>query len=271
MNYSTKSTVQGRLWLTKAEHNFIGRDRIELLEKIAEHGSIAKAAKAMKIGYKTAWDAVDSMNNLSHTSLVKRTIGGKGGGGTQLTMYAYQLIATFKAIEQEHQVFLQHLTQKMEAFEDFFSTMRSLSVQTSARNEFLGEITQIKAGPVNAEVVLRLKGETYLVAVVTHEAISQLGLEEGKQAYALIKAPQVMVVRPNSHLKFSARNQLCGKVSQLTPGAVNAEVSIALEGGNTLKAIITQEAAKDLALAEGEAICGIFKAMQVILAIGEAE
>ena len=52
---------------------------------IGNYGSITQAAKAVGISYKTAWDAVDVMNNLSGDVLVESATGGKGGGGTQLT------------------------------------------------------------------------------------------------------------------------------------------------------------------------------------------
>ncbi|MEZ5579956.1 MAG: LysR family transcriptional regulator [Candidatus Competibacteraceae bacterium] len=64
---------------------YLGAGRVELLEHIDECGSIARAAKRMGMSYKTAWDAVEAMNNLADRPLVVRATGGKGGGGTQLT------------------------------------------------------------------------------------------------------------------------------------------------------------------------------------------
>lgn len=59
--------LDGRLWITKDSKNFLGRGRVVLLEQIQKTGSIHAAAKAMKMSYKSAWDAVDAMNNLSDT------------------------------------------------------------------------------------------------------------------------------------------------------------------------------------------------------------
>ena len=87
---STKSTlapinVAGRFWLSVNEVDFPGEERIALLEQIAERGSITQAAKALKISYKGAWDAVDGNNNLAPAPVVETATGGRGGGSARLT------------------------------------------------------------------------------------------------------------------------------------------------------------------------------------------
>nr|WP_309676690.1 TOBE domain-containing protein [Pseudomonas sp.] len=52
-------------------------------------------------------------------------------------------------------------------------------------------------------------------------------------------------------MKVSARNVFKGTISQLQPGAVNAEVSLKLSGGNELVAVVTMESVKNLGLAVG--------------------
>ena len=76
-----QNNIDGRLWISKSEQNFLGKGRIELLEQIHLTGSISAAAKAMKMSYKAAWDAIDAINKLSDAPLVTRATGGKGGGG----------------------------------------------------------------------------------------------------------------------------------------------------------------------------------------------
>lgn len=261
--------VQGRFWLSTDAHQSIGRGRIDLLSKIDEFGSIAKAAKDMQMSYKAAWDAIDMMNNLSPELLVVRSSGGKGGGGTQLTNYGKMLITAFKDLEVEHQQFLAYLEEKFSDIQQVQQLMRKLMMQTSARNQFLGTITHIKRGPVNCEVVLQLKGQDTLVAMITDDSVQNLGLVEGKQAYALIKAPLVTLMPTSSKLKISARNRLCGKVTQVVKGTVNAEVTLELAGGTVLKAVITQGAVGDLAIQPGSEMYAFFKASTVTLAVEE--
>ena len=67
----TAMQVYGGIWLGRDENAQIGDMRISLLEKINETGSITQAAKAVGISYKTAWDAVDAMQNTSGASLVE--------------------------------------------------------------------------------------------------------------------------------------------------------------------------------------------------------
>lgn len=69
-------------------------------------------------------------------------------------------------------------------------------------------------------------------------------------------------------MKISARNQLAGKVKQVTKGAVNAEVDLTLEGGESVVAIITNSSVDALGLAAGKSAFAIIKASEVIVGKG---
>ncbi|MFC5475262.1 TOBE domain-containing protein [Paraherbaspirillum soli] len=140
-------------------------------------------------------------------------------------------------------------------------------MKTSARNQFSGKVSQIKAGAVNDEIEIGLPGGDKLVAIITHESTTNLGLQVGGAAIALIKAPWVIVATGDTGIRLSARNQLAGTVSKLTLGAVNAEVTIQLAGGNAVCAIITLDSATELGLAEGKPATAIFKASHVIVGV----
>jgi len=96
--------ADGRFWLTLDGRNFLGRGRIELLQRIRETGSISKAAKAMKMSYKAAWDAVDSMNAAWQSPLVE-----SGPTGSRLSEDAEHLIASFHKAEARHAAFMETL------------------------------------------------------------------------------------------------------------------------------------------------------------------
>lgn len=101
--------ADGRFWLTLDGRNFLGRGRVELLLRIRETGSISKAARAMKMSYKAAWDAVDAMNGAWGSTLVE-----SGPSGSRLSDDAEKLIAAFQKAEAHHTAFMQKLTQGLE-------------------------------------------------------------------------------------------------------------------------------------------------------------
>ena len=105
-----KLQVHGRFWLTLDGHNFLGRGRVELLQRIAQTGSISQAAKAMKMSYKAAWDAVDAMNSAWGEPLVD-----SHPNGSVLTEDAEQLIAAYLEAEANHSVFMAALGKTLPA------------------------------------------------------------------------------------------------------------------------------------------------------------
>jgi len=66
-------------------------------------------------------------------------------------------------------------------------------VKLSARNQLKGVVKSIEHGAVNSEVVLSLPGGGEIVAIVTRSSAESLGLAPGRDAYAIIKASNVMI------------------------------------------------------------------------------
>ncbi|MCG2786016.1 MAG: molybdopterin-binding protein [Anaerolineae bacterium] len=66
-------------------------------------------------------------------------------------------------------------------------------MKLSARNILKGEVVQIVKGAVNSEVTIELPGGEKLVSIITNTSVESLGLAEGKQAYAVIKASNIMI------------------------------------------------------------------------------
>ena len=63
----------------------------------------------------------------------------------------------------------------------------------SARNMLKGKVKQVTRGAVNSEVTIELPGGLEVVSIITNTSAENLGLKEGKEAYAVIKASNVMV------------------------------------------------------------------------------
>ncbi|MBN2701572.1 MAG: TOBE domain-containing protein [Methylothermaceae bacterium] len=239
-------------------------DHIELLERIDASGSISAAANALGMSYKAAWNAVESINNLAEHPLVRRRVGGRRGGGAELTPRGRRLVAAYRRLEKEREQVLAHLNQVMDDFDEYYQMIRRFDMKTSARNQFLGKVKSIKEGAVNAEVILDIGGGE-LAAIITHDSLKHLNLKEGVEAYALIKASWVIVSK-DEDFKISARNRLCGTLARCQEGSVNDELIIELPGGKTLTAIVTKDSSRELALKEGMRLCALIKASHIILA-----
>lgn len=256
--------LQGAVWLSVGSEMLGGSSRIALLRAIAEHGSITRAAQAVGLSYKAAWDAVDAMNNLAGQPLVERCAGGRGGG-SRLTERGRQLAERFAQIEAAHQRFVRLLGSEAVDLSQDFNLMRMLNMKTSARNQFVGTVSGYRAGSVNDEVELALPGGAHIVAVVTRDSTEQLSLKLGASAFALIKASSVIVATELEGARLSARNQLAGTVVSVHPGVVNAEVVIDIGGGNNIAAVVTQASLQDMGLTTGMQATALFKASSVIL------
>lgn len=266
-NTAANIGLTGNLWLNRADNKFLGGDRIALLEKIDELGSITKAAKAVGISYKTAWDTINSINNLAEKPLVDRLIGGKGGGGTSLTAEGKKVIRQFKTIQEEHRKFLSNMENRLGDTEGLYQFLRRISMKVSARNTFTGTVTAITQGAVNAEVTLSLKGGIPLTAVITNGAISNLGLKVGAEAYAIIKASSIIIATDLDKTKISARNVFSGTITTIIEGPVNTEVNLDIGGGNVISAVITHGSSSNLALKVGGKATALFKASSVIIGV----
>lgn len=135
----------------------------------------------------------------------------------------------------------------------------------SARNQLTGTVSAVATGAVNDEVELTLAGGAKLVAIVTHSSQQALGLAKGK-AIALIKAPWVTLATEDCGLKFSARNQFAGSVSQVTEGAVNATVHIKTDAGFDIVAVVTNESQQEMKLSQGSRVIALIKASAILIA-----
>lgn len=67
------------------------------------------------------------------------------------------------------------------------------NLRFSARNQLTGTVKSINKGAVNTDVAIQLPGGTLIHAVVTNEAVMELGLKQGSPATALIKASHVVL------------------------------------------------------------------------------
>ncbi len=258
------ATLQGEIWLADESSNRLMLDQISLLQSIAETGSITAAAKAVGISYKTAWDRLERLNNLSREAVVVGAAGGAKGGGSQLTDYGRKMLSGFKQLHEQHKLFLEGLSQHLSSLDDVSNFMKSSLLQSSARNQFLGTVVKLDIGAVNCEVAIEVTGGQQIIAMVTERSRREMALELGSPVIALIKASSVTLA-VGGDLTVSARNKLSGIISGLERGAVNTDISIELGDAKTLGALITNKSAELLELEESKPVQAFFKASSVIL------
>lgn len=139
-------------------------------------------------------------------------------------------------------------------------------MKISARNIIKGTVKTIQEGAVNAVVTICREHHNPIKADITMEAVKNLGLTEGKECYAVIKATNVMFATHKIE-GISARNQIEGKVVSVKEGAVNGHVTIEDPYGVRISGSVTNEAIESLGLAEGKTAVAIIKSTDVMVAV----
>ncbi len=241
-----------------------------LLQAIESTGSINKAARAAGYSYKGAWLLLETAGNLAHEPLLERLTGGPGGGGTSLTPAAHALLDAWRHLQAAHHDFLRAQDTWLAQQPALAGTLRRMAMKTTARNQFVGTVSRLDAGPVTTQVALTLRGGYEITATVTTDAAKRMKLKKGVEAVALIKSSAVVLVTDFAGYMLSARNQLAGTVSRVERGAVSSLVIVTLPGGAAITASVTNDAVDALGLIVGLEATAVFKAYSVMLAVARA-
>ena len=225
------------LTLKLQQRLFADPRRIALLKQIDQTGSISQGAKHAGISYKSVWDAINEMNQLSEQPLVDLATGSK-----------------FDVLSDDDALPLDSLLAAISRF----------SLQTSARNQWFGTITGRDRQQVQQHVeVLLADGKTRLNVAITAQSAEKLGLDEGQEVLVLLKAPWVGITLDPAAAR-QADNQLSGRISHIECGSGQCEVLMTLADGQTLCATLPQ--AQAAGLAEGTEAIAYFNADRIILA-----
>jgi molybdate transport system regulatory protein len=216
--------------LSEALGHALSDKRLEVLRRVGETGSISQAARDAGISYKAAWQAIDTLSNLSGQTLVDRTVGGSGGGGASITLQGLQLLALADALAQARQAVLAR-------FADGTAVLPlGLGLRTSMRNQLpcsVEAVEQQGADDPAVQVRLRTPGQALLTSSVTRESADLLGLCAGLEVLVLCKATAVRVGRGEVPQEKDLPGQyvLPGRIERLARGQGRDEVVLALDGG----------------------------------------
>jgi molybdate transport system regulatory protein len=83
-----------------AENSNLGPGKIALLEGIRTYRSVSEAARQMNISYRRAWLLLDSLNKSFDMPATVNSVGGRGGGGAEITPFGLLLIERYREVER---------------------------------------------------------------------------------------------------------------------------------------------------------------------------
>ena len=237
--------------------------RIKLLKRVQQTGSISQGAKLAGISYKSAWDAINEMNQLAEQEMVTRATGGKGGGGAQLTRYGERLVQLFGLMEKIQQHAFDALQQDSLPLDSLLAAIARSSLQTSARNQLFGTVVDNDAQHIQQHLTILLSdGVTRLNVALTAHSAERLHLKAGKEVLVLIKAPWISL---HTHAT-GADNQLAATISAIETGEQVSEVLMRLPGGETLCATLENAEIARRQWQPGHAVIASFSASHAIVA-----
>ena len=79
----------------------MGPGKAALIRRIDETGSISAAARAMGMSYRRAWQLVEALNESFSRPVVLTAIGGRSGGGAQVTAFGRKLVREYHRMESK--------------------------------------------------------------------------------------------------------------------------------------------------------------------------
>lgn len=155
-----------------------------LLHNIASESSITKAAKAAGISYRNAWDRLDRLQHDVGEKVVVARSGGAEGGGAVLAPAGKKILSEYKRLN--NYIF------RALGDRDFWL---HVGYRLSARNRLRAKILKIDEGTVTSELKMQVMTKGNLTSIISNEAVQELGLKEGDEVEAIIKATEVIVAK----------------------------------------------------------------------------
>jgi molybdate transport system regulatory protein len=96
-----KSSPLIRFRIDFGEHSNIGPGKVALLEGIKDRGSVSEAARSMGMSYRRAWLLLNSVNQSFNLPATINSVGGRGGGGAEITPFGSLLIERYREVERK--------------------------------------------------------------------------------------------------------------------------------------------------------------------------
>jgi molybdate transport system regulatory protein len=175
----------GKIWIEYQGKPILGKGGADILREIEAQQSLTKAAKELGMSYRYLWNYVQNIRKALGESVVETYKGGKvGGGGARLTEVGKALLDEYVRLEG--------------CLSEFLACTNSLEVRRlklSARNQFKGKVVSVEKGVITAKVKVEVKMPVTITAVITKEAVEDLGLKVGDEVEAIVKSTEIMIAK----------------------------------------------------------------------------
>jgi len=180
-----KHKPTAKIWLEYNGEPILGKGGADILEAIKKEKSISKAAKAIKMSYRYAWNYLAKMEKALEQPIVQTHRGGKaGGGGAKLTLLGESLLKEYKRVEG----YVGEILSDEEYWE-------MVGLKISARNRLKGVVKTVEKGDVVAKVKVEVSAPILITALISTEAVDDLEIKTGDNVEAVIKATEVMIAK----------------------------------------------------------------------------
>lgn len=174
-----------KVWLEHRGKPILGKGGAEILNAIREEGSISKAAKKNGMSYRYVWNYLLKVQKVLQKPIVETHKGGRaGGGGARLTALGESLLKEYKRVEG----YVGEILVDEEHWE-------AVGLKISARNRLKGIVRDVEKGKVASKVKIEISGPTVITALISKEAVEELGIRAGDNVEAVIKATEVMIAK----------------------------------------------------------------------------
>jgi molybdate transport system regulatory protein len=179
-----KFISEPRIWVRLGDR-LLDPQTLELLSLIGESKSISRAAEAMSISFRHAWNLIDKLEDQLKTKVVARSRGGKGGGGlVTLSKEGSEIVKEY-----------QRVTKGVKGIVKERGFWEAIGLKISARNKIVGKVTKVKKDPVVAHVEIESSTPVRIVSVITSDAADDLELKIGDKVTAIIKSTEVLIAK----------------------------------------------------------------------------
>ena len=174
-----------KIWIEDNGRPLLGKGGAEILEQIGKEKSISTAARKLGMSYRYVWNYLQKIGRTVGEPVVETFRGGKsGGGGAQLTELGKSLLGEYKRLEA-------HLGDALGEQ----SSLEVIKLKISARNRLKGKVTQVEKNGLMAKVRVEITVPATVTAMISKEAVEDLGIKVGDQVEAIVKATEVMIAK----------------------------------------------------------------------------